>query len=275
MKKRLSQKEAGAYYTPDPIVRTLMSWAVRSEDDRFLDPACGDGRFIACHANAVGIEQDAIAAHAAIEKAPWALVHEGDFFTWAAATQERFAATGGNPPFIRYQSFAGEVRERAISLCQHHGADFSGLASSWAPFLVASAGLLQSGGRLAFVVPAEIGHAPYAAPLLEYLTGNFELVHLVAIRDKLFPELSEDCWLLYAEAYGGSTCEIRFTVHDRFRPSREPPREFVSVDVSEWRGVWNRRLRPYLMSQDARVLYAAISSGLEVKRFGELARIGM
>ena len=31
----------------------------------------------------------------------------------------------------------------------------------------------------------EIGHAPYAGPLMEYLVGNFGSVHLVAIRDKI------------------------------------------------------------------------------------------
>jgi hypothetical protein len=49
---------------------------------------------------------------------------------------------------------------------------------------------------MAFVVPAEIGHAPYSAPVLEYLAAHFEVVHVIAYRDKLFPELSEDCWLL-------------------------------------------------------------------------------
>lgn len=82
----LSQKEAGAYYTPDAVVGTLLRWAVRHEDDRLLDPACGDGRFIAGHRNAVGIEQDTQATQSAMERAPWALVHEGDFFSWAAET---------------------------------------------------------------------------------------------------------------------------------------------------------------------------------------------
>ena len=90
------------------------------------------------HTNTVGIEQDAVATHAAMERAPWALIHEGDFFTWAAATHERFNAVGGNPPFIRYQTFAGDLCARALALCQRLGADFTGLTSSWAPFVVAS-----------------------------------------------------------------------------------------------------------------------------------------
>jgi hypothetical protein len=56
-----------------------------------------------------------------------------------------------------------------------------------------------------------IGHAPYAAPLLEYLANSFTEVHVVAIQNKLFPSLSEDCWLLCADGYGGSTSRIGFT----------------------------------------------------------------
>jgi len=62
MGQRLSQKEAGAYYTPDVVVATLLRWAVRSPRDRLIDPSCGDGRFIAGHRNSVGIEQDVRAA---------------------------------------------------------------------------------------------------------------------------------------------------------------------------------------------------------------------
>jgi adenine-specific DNA-methyltransferase len=164
MLRSLTQKEAGAYYTPDVVAECLLAWALRSDDDRLLDPSCGDGRFISGHRNSVGIEQDPVAAKAAVARAPWALVHEGDFFSWASNTLERFECAAGNPPFIRYQSFSGPVRARALAICAGVGAKFNGLASSWAPFLVATATRLQPGGRMAFVVPAEIGHAPYAAP---------------------------------------------------------------------------------------------------------------
>jgi adenine-specific DNA methylase len=63
--RQLTQKEAGAYYTPDSVVLSLVAWAVRDTDDRLLDPSCGDGRFIATHRNAVGIEQDTDATRVA------------------------------------------------------------------------------------------------------------------------------------------------------------------------------------------------------------------
>lgn len=272
---RLSQKDAGAYYTPDPVVSSLLQWAVRNEDDRLLDPSCGDGRFIAGHRNSVGIEQDSLATQVAMARAPWALVHEGDFFGWAAETAERFECAAGNPPFIRYQTFKGEIRARAMALCAGLGVDFSGLSSSWAPFLVAAASLLKPGGRMAFVVPAEIGHAPYASPLLEYLVTQFATVHVVAVRCKLFPDLSEDCWLLYTDGFGGSTQEIRFSILDKFRHSARPPRDYTRVSVHEWRTSWNRRLRPYLIPSEARDLYRNFALQPGAHRLGDLAHVGI
>ena len=127
---RLSQKQAGAYYTPDAVVANLVRWAVRKDNDRMLDPSCGDGRFIATHRNSFGVEQDAGAAAAAMGRTPRACVHQGDFFAWAARTRERFECAAGNPPFIRYQTFNGEVRKRALALCAGLGARFSGLTAS-------------------------------------------------------------------------------------------------------------------------------------------------
>ena len=157
---RTRQKRTGAFYTPDPVASSLVSWAVRRRSDRMLDPACGDGRFISQHPNSVGVEQDRGAIRIASMRAPRALVYEGEFFDWAVNATERFDCAAGNPPFIRYQAFNGKIREQALSFCSGAGVKLSRLASSWAPFIVAAARLLRPNGRLAFVVPAEIGHAP-------------------------------------------------------------------------------------------------------------------
>ena len=271
---RLSRKQAGAYYTPDRVVSSLVRWAVRDKDDRLLDPSCGDGRFIASHVNSVGVEQDTEAATVARERAPRGIVHEGDFFAWAPHTHERFECAAGNPPFIRYQTFKGEVRKRALQLCAGLGAKFSGLTASWAPFLVATASLLKPGGRMAFVVPAAIGHAPYAAPLLDYLVEHFGDIRITAIRSKLFPELSEDCWLLHAGGFGGRTAQLHLAVLDHFKPSVAPC-ETVAIPVREWRESWNRRLRAYLLPGHVRELYRATASDGGSLRFGDMASIGI
>ncbi len=268
------QKASGAYYTPDAVVRSLVAWAARRESERLLDPACGDGRFLKTHANSVGVEQDSDACAAVHARTPGSLIHQGDFFSWAAETRERFDCAAGNPPFIRYQRFAGTTRDAAMRLCAKHGAAFSSLSSSWAPFLVATATLLKPGGRIAFVVPAEIGHAPYAAPVLEFTTRNFDHVQVVAVREKLFPDLSEDCWLLYADGFGGSTDAVRFTPLERFAFAARPPRSGRDVPVAEWRR-WNNRLRPFLLSADARDLYRMAADTRRPRRLGDVARVGI
>jgi adenine-specific DNA-methyltransferase len=269
------RKVKGAYYTPEPVVETLLGWAIRNESDRLLDPSCGDGNFISRHRNSVGIEQDRAAAELAIGRAPWALVHEGDFFAWAGNTEEKFDCIAGNPPFIRYQTFKGAVREAAQRLCARAGARFSGLSSSWAPFLVGAATLLKPGGRMAFVVPAEIGHAPYAAPLVEFLVANFGLVHVVAVKSKLFPDLSEDCWLLYADGYGGTTATIRFSAIQKFRAMPGLPSAYASIDVGEWRNKWKSRLRPFVLPQDVRNAYQHMLLQPDTVVFRDIASVGI
>lgn len=127
---------------------------------------------------------------------------------------------------------------------------------------------------MAFVVPAEIGHAPYAAPVLEYMTRRFEHVQVIPVRDKLFPELSEDCWLLYAEGFGGRTCTIRFTPLERFSLCARPPRGDFAVAVDEWKQ-WNSRLRPFLLSAEARELYTIAADSRRTRRLGDVARVGI
>ena len=214
-------KTLGAYFTPEAVAAALVQWAVRDPADLLLDPSSGDGRFVALHSNSVGVERDPASVAAASRRAPHATIVEADFFTWAADDCRRFHCAAGNPPFIRYQRFNGATRRAALDYCRRLGVTFSGLSSSWAPFIVAAASKLRPGGRIAFVVPAEIGHAPYAVPLLDYLVANFGSVHVVAIKEKVFPRLSEDCWLLFADNAGCRTDRIRLS---RVRAVRVPVR---------------------------------------------------
>ena len=292
------QKRNGAYYTPEWLAAMLVSHAVRGPGDSLLDPACGDGRILAHHRSSIGVERDARAANAARQRAPQARIANEEFFAWAERARrggERFDCVAGNPPFIRYQTFNGDVRRRALALCSELGVAFSGLSASWAPFLVVAASLLRPSGRMAFVVPAAIGHAPYAGPLLEFLVARFRSVFVVAVRRKLFPSLSEDCWLLFADGFGGSTEEIGFAAVDALRCQDAVPRPCIRINVGEWRSAWRRRLRPFLLPPNARALYLAATdaadggrsataeadagqgkrTGAATVRLGDLAEVGL
>ena len=127
---------------------------------------------------------------------------------------------------------------------------------------------------MAFVVPAAIGHAPYAAPLIEYLVARFDDVRIVPIRKKLFPRLSEDCWLLFGDGFGGSTSTIHFAPIEHFGEfEASAPAQLVPMD--EWRRVWNRRLRPYLLSEAERSIYQDVACRSDSSRLGFAASVGI
>ena len=128
---------------------------------------------------------------------------------------------------------------------------------------------------MAFVVPAEVGHAPYSAPLIEYLAEHFTYLQIIAVRKKFFPGLSEDCWLLYADGKGGATNEIGLSVLERFSYSEAPPPVTIRVALSTWRTHWNQRLRPFLMPKAGRDIYESLAHDNGSLRLGALAQINV
>jgi len=268
------RKSRGQYYTPDAVAASLVKWAVRNQSDRLLDPSCGDGRFLAHHGNATGVDSSQDALQTAKIRCPRARTVLSDFFLWAEDAGDKYDAVVGNPPFIRYQRFNGPIRERALLLARKQGVELSRLSSSWAPFLVVACGLLSPGGRIAFVVPAELGHAPYAAPVLEFLFRKFDIVNVVAIREKIFPDLSEDAWLLYADGFGGSTNRIGLTIWPRFKSSATPPKPNRWVGLEDWkRG--GCRLRKHLLPSEVLAQYNWALDQTGVVSLGSLAKVSI
>ncbi len=125
---------------------------------------------------------------------------------------------------------------------------------------------------MGFVVPAEIGHAPYAAPLIRYLLTNFRQTQIIAIQEKLFPDLSEDCWLLFCDGFGGKSSSILLSDLSRFKITPRPPQQGRRVTLGEWERM-GQRLRPFLLSPAALELYNALS--VSASRLSSLARIGI
>jgi hypothetical protein len=127
---------------------------------------------------------------------------------------------------------------------------------------------------MAFVVPAEVGHAPYAAPVVSFLARSFGHVQFVAIRDTMFEQLAQDVWLLYASDYGQSTDRLSFTAWDSFQSAGRPPQGDVSISVEEWTKC-SKRLRPFVLPAEIRTLYEALTRAKGTYRLGEVARVGI
>jgi adenine-specific DNA-methyltransferase len=222
------RKARGAFFTPDALCDYIAEWAIRSPDDSILEPSCGEAAFLVAAARRLdelavrpgqgqlhGVELHAASSHTAQElvratgRRPQ--ITTADFFD--VHPKRRHAAVIGNPPYVRYQDFAGDTRTRARAAALAAGVPLTGLASSWAAFTVHAAEFLAPGGRLGLVLPAELLTVNYAAEVRRYLMQRFGRVRLVLFTERVFPGVQEEVVLLLAEdalAPGGTThCELR------------------------------------------------------------------
>lgn len=209
------RKARGAFFTPDGITSHIAEWAIRSGSDRVLEPSAGEAAFLVAavrrlqdlgrespHVNGVEIHKHSaqVARDEVRAAGGTATIRVSDFFRVDAVPS--FDAVIGNPPFIRYQDFAGDDRDRARFAALQQGVALTGLASSWAAFVVHSAAMLRTGGRLGLVVPAELLSVNYAAGVRRFLLEKFASVELVLFEEQVFPDAEADTVLIKADGYG-------------------------------------------------------------------------
>jgi len=229
-----AQKLRGGYYTPEPVAGFLARWAIRSATDRVLEPSCGDGslltaaaqRLLECGATPAAlphllyaVEIDPTEARKAAQQVQDATqvpedlpIQVGDFFahcTTLLAAGAAFDTVIGNPPFIRYQDFAEEQRLLAFGIMQQAGLHPTRLTNSWVPFLVAATMLLNSGGRIAMVIPAELLQVNYAAELRLFLSRQYSYLTLITFRTLIFAGIQQEVVLLLGEKRPGEHSGIR------------------------------------------------------------------
>jgi adenine-specific DNA methylase len=212
----IARKARGAFYTPDAIARYLVDWAVGPSTRRVLEPSAGDGVFLEAAARRlrevnpagelVGVEVVESEAEFAGGRARTAginptLVVE-DFFNLDVVRLNTFDAIVGNPPWIRYHGFVGEQRANAQRRALAMGVALTGLASSWAPYLVHAVSFLSPDGRLAMVLPGELLQVDYAAEVRRFLTRRFRSIRLVAFEGQVFGDAEVDAVLLFASHDG-------------------------------------------------------------------------
>lgn len=264
------QKARGAFFTPSAIADYLAVWAVRKRSDTVLEPSCGEAVFLHAAADTLvlhGAEGDLASnlygvelhAHSA-EKAKLALLRRGfkaqidvsDFFEHAPDI--KFDVILGNPPFVRYQDFTGLARTRSMEAALAQGVRLSGLASSWAAFVVKAAQHLDDDGRMALVLPAELLSVGYAAEIRSFLLRRFKTIKLIAFEERVFPGVLEDVVLLLAEGSGGA---------DRFELHQTRNAETLAKDAARWVSytpVLGGKWTPALVAADAFERYEELCS---------------
>ncbi|GAB4519343.1 MAG: N-6 DNA methylase [Haliangiales bacterium] len=235
--------DLGQWYTPPDVADLALSLALPTDpaavaaDLRVLDPACGDGVFLArAQARGIGtrngalcgIEVDPIAAAAASARVPGAHIIAADLFGQAAehaiggylsasaasadaASAGRplgFDAVVGNPPYVRQERRSGSEK-RLIRAAL--GRDFPGLPASLldrltsrgdlaAACIVRALRFARPGARVALVVSSALLDAGYASVLWQLVAKLGRVCALIdAPRERWFKDAAINAIILVIE----------------------------------------------------------------------------
>ena len=277
----------GAYYSSQQAADFLCRWAIRSPADCVFDPSFGGGvmlqvaaRYLAADGSRqlFGAEVDAVsfAYHQPQLKQtlPDCQLIQDDFFNINPAELPAFDVLIGNPPYIRFQRFYKQSRDKALVRAREQGVRLNKFTNAWAAFLIHSCAFLKPGGRLAMIVPAEIGHAGYARPVLQYLKDTFRSLTLLSFSTPLFPEIHQDTVLLLAddkaqphEAFYAQHFDGLASVGEPFESlhlERLPLDAFIRGEQS---------LRHFRLPAKSRELYEHLKLHEKVRSLGDLAII--
>ena len=254
-------KLRGGYYTSPEVARWLCKWAIRSLTDRVLEPSCGNGIFLIAaleqfvdlggispgkvSTNLTGVELNPEEADVARRRLcerfgqdAEKVVQTGDFFeAWQQLGAQTFDAVVGNPPFIRYQNFPEQFRDRAMDIMRRQGLRPNRLTNAWVPFVVAATASLRVGGRLALVLPAELLQVSYAAQLRSYLVDHFSQIDIIACNELFFDKAEQEVVLLLAngalpDSSNENDCRITMTQARSVCEIIEQPPEVVLAETS-------------------------------------------
>ncbi|GAB4094271.1 class I SAM-dependent methyltransferase [Flaviaesturariibacter terrae] len=219
--KKVADKLRGGYYTPKPIAEFICKWGITSIAERVLEPSCGDGNFIEAaikrflelgaqreliYGHIKGVEfLESEAAKAKMRAGSFGVnsdtIINSDFFEFleSASGQNAYDVILGNPPFIRYQNFPPEHRERAFSMMKEMGLNPNKLTNIWVPFLVLSANALNKSGKLGMVIPAELFQVKYAAETRVFLSKFFPRITIITFKKLVFSDIQQEVVLLLCE----------------------------------------------------------------------------
>lgn len=212
------RKARGAFFTPAVIARYVAEWAIRAASDRVLEPSTGDAAFLTqvievlrersadknfvpqVFGAEIHEESSRVASRRIIEAGGRSQIEVGDFLL--KAPDAEFDVVIGNPPYVRFQEMQASGRAASKAAALRGGVRLSSLASMWAPFTVQASLHLRKGGRLGFVLPAELLSVNYASPVRTFLFESFREIQLVLFEDQVFPDAEADVVLLLADGFG-------------------------------------------------------------------------
>lgn len=277
-----AEKLRGGFYTPGPIAEFILRWGINgSADFDILEPSCGDGVFLeqlkvlkSRYKSITAIEFDEIEA----KKAEKIVLRKkqiinGDFHNYCNNTLQRFDLVIGNPPYIRYQFFDRKQQVEAGAIFTRAGLKYSKLTNAWVSFVVGSSLLLKDkGGKIGFVLPAEILQVSFALQLRKFIAQFYNKINIISFEKLVFPDIQQEVVLILCEKNGSKEHNIE---HIELKDASElktldiaklkSPQKKIDFKSSKWTF--------YFLDQEEIDFLENISKKREIATLGSYAKV--
>lgn len=187
-------RDKGQFWTPDWVAEAMVAYVAQGANMVF-DPGVGKGVFYTAlkklnrKAKFYGTDIDL----SIIEEAKSEGVFDEncelevrDFIL--NPPQKLFKAIVANPPYIRHHRLSPEIKNHFHSICLRTlGYTLDGRAGLHIYFLIQALNLLEKGGRLAFIMPADTCEGVFAKKLWSWISKKFCIDGVITFEHKATP----------------------------------------------------------------------------------------
>lgn len=236
----------GQWFTPPHVAQLALSLAAEGADRaraRVLDPACGDGAFLAAaaargfaSAHLHGVDIDPEAASACRARVPGASVRTGDLFD-REAPRRGYDVVVGNPPYVRSERIDPAVKRARRARLQADWPEaapalldrVAGRGDLAAACVLRALRWARPGARVALVVSSALLDAAYADSLWRLVATAGRVVALVdAPGERWFPDAAVNALIVVIER--GVAHEAPVTVARLNVPTAVAARRVAGLD---------------------------------------------
>lgn len=192
--ERENLREKGQFWTPDWVAKAMVAYVVQG-DGVVFDPGVGKGAFysalreVAPRKKFYGIDIDPEIITQAHQEGVWGGNVELEIRDFIQSPPNRlFKAIVANPPYIRHHRLSVELKNHFRKISLHYiGDTLDGRAGLHIYFLVQALGLLEAGGRLAFIMPADTCEGVFAQKLWKWISKKFRIDGVITFDHRATP----------------------------------------------------------------------------------------
>ncbi|MGA3283235.1 MAG: N-6 DNA methylase [Verrucomicrobiota bacterium] len=186
----------GQFWTPPWLAKIMAGWVTQGRPEILFDPAVGPGTFFAA-AREAGFtgEFHGFELHPNAFADGWKLglklddfhhVQIADFIS--TSLPEKFPAIVSNPPYIRHHCLTQDQKLELKQLAQSHlGFSLDGRVGLHVFFLLKCLAQLAPGGRLAFLLPADVCEGISSYAFWNRICQQYRLVAAMTFADEAAP----------------------------------------------------------------------------------------